>query len=84
MGYWEYEPIAEKYRVPIVVTGFEPLDMLQGIYMTVQPLEAGPHEVENQYARVRDARGQPRRAAPDRQGIRGRATAPGAASARSH
>ena len=35
MGYWEYEPIAERYRVPIVVTGFEPLDLLQGIYMTV-------------------------------------------------
>ena len=51
MGYTEYEPIAEKYRVPIVVTGFEPLDILQGIYMTVKQLEEGRAEVENQYAR---------------------------------
>jgi hydrogenase expression/formation protein HypD len=52
MGYWEYEPIAERYRVPIVVTGFEPLDLLQGIYMTVDALEAGRHGVENQYTRM--------------------------------
>jgi hydrogenase expression/formation protein HypD len=51
MGYWEYEPIAERYRVPIVVTGFEPLDILQGLYMTLQVLEEGRWEVENQYAR---------------------------------
>ncbi len=51
MGYWEYEPIAEKYRVPIVVTGFEPLDLLQGIYMTLRALEEGRWQVENQYAR---------------------------------
>ena len=51
MGYWEYEPLAEKYRVPIVVTGFEPLDLLQGIYMTLQALEEGRHGVENQYTR---------------------------------
>jgi len=51
MGYWEYEPIAEKYRVPIVVTGFEPLDILQGIYMTLKALEEGRWGVENQYAR---------------------------------
>jgi len=51
MGYWEYEPIAEKYRVPIVVTGFEPLDILQGIYMTLKALEKGRWGVENQYAR---------------------------------
>lgn len=51
MGYEEYYPIAEKYRVPIVVTGFEPVDILQGIYMTVKQLEEGRHEVENQYAR---------------------------------
>jgi hydrogenase expression/formation protein HypD len=51
MGYTEYEPIATKYRVPIVVTGFEPLDILQGIYMCVAQLEEGRHEVENQYAR---------------------------------
>jgi len=51
MGYTEYEPIAKKYRVPIVVTGFEPLDILQGIYMCVKQLEEGRAEVENQYAR---------------------------------
>jgi hydrogenase expression/formation protein HypD len=51
MGYLEYEPIAAKYHVPIVVTGFEPVDILQGIYMCVQQLEQGRAEVENQYAR---------------------------------
>jgi hydrogenase expression/formation protein HypD len=51
MGYWEYEPIAQKYRVPIVVTGFEPLDLLQGIYMTLRALEEGRWVVENQYTR---------------------------------
>ena len=49
MGYEEYHPIAAKYRVPIVVTGFEPLDILQGVLMCVQQLEAGRAEVENQY-----------------------------------
>ncbi len=52
MGYEEYPPLAAKYRVPIVVTGFEPLDILQGILMTVQQLESGRAEVENQYARA--------------------------------
>jgi hydrogenase expression/formation protein HypD len=51
MGYEEYEPIAARYRVPIVVTGFEPLDLVQGIYMTVVALEAGRVGVENQYSR---------------------------------
>jgi hydrogenase expression/formation protein HypD len=51
MGYTEYEPIAQKYRVPIVVTGFEPLDILQGVYMCVRQLEDGRAQVENQYAR---------------------------------
>ena len=51
MGYEEYFPIAAEYRVPIVVTGFEPVDILQGIYMTVKQLEEGRMEVENQYAR---------------------------------
>ena len=51
MGFEEYLPIAAKYRVPIVVTGFEPVDILQGVYMTVKQLEEGRHEVENQYAR---------------------------------
>jgi len=52
MGFEEYLPIAAKYRVPIVVTGFEPLDILHGILMCVQQLEAGRAEVENQYARA--------------------------------
>jgi hydrogenase expression/formation protein HypD len=51
MGWWEYEPLAASYRVPIVVTGFEPLDLLQGILMAVRQLEQGRHQVENQYAR---------------------------------
>ena len=51
MGYKEYEPIAEKYHVPIVVTGFEPVDLLQGIYMAIKQLEEGRAEVENQYTR---------------------------------
>jgi hydrogenase expression/formation protein HypD len=51
MGWEEYPPLAAKYRVPIVVTGFEPMDILQGILMTVQQLESGRAEVENQYAR---------------------------------
>jgi len=51
MGWTEYEPIAAKYRVPIVVTGFEPLDLLEGMLLAVRQLEEGRHEVENQYAR---------------------------------
>ncbi|HXF05308.1 MAG TPA: hydrogenase formation protein HypD, partial [Blastocatellia bacterium] len=51
MGYTEYEPIARKYHVPIVVTGFEPLDILQGVYMCIKQLEEGRAEVENQYTR---------------------------------
>ena len=52
MGYWEYEPIAEAYQAPIVVTGFEPLDLLQGIYMTICMLEEERWGVENQYSRA--------------------------------
>ena len=52
MGYTEYEPIAAKYHVPIVVTGFEPLDILQGVTMVVQQLEEGRAEVENAYSRT--------------------------------
>ena len=52
MGYTEYEPIAQKYRVPIVVTGFEPLDILEGVYMCIKQLEEGRAEVENAYARA--------------------------------
>jgi hydrogenase expression/formation protein HypD len=52
MGYREYEPIAERYKVPIVVTGFEPLDLLEGTLMVVRQLESGRKEVENQYSRI--------------------------------
>jgi hydrogenase expression/formation protein HypD len=51
MGFEEYVPLAAKYHVPIVVTGFEPLDLLQGILMAVRQLESGRAEVENQYTR---------------------------------
>ncbi len=57
MGTDEYDPIAEKYRVPIVVTGFEPVDLVQGIYMAVSQLEKGTHLVENQYARMVQRKG---------------------------
>ena len=52
MGYKQYHPIAEKYKIPIVVTGFEPLDLVQGIYRAVLQLEKGEYRVENQYARA--------------------------------
>jgi hydrogenase expression/formation protein HypD len=52
MGWTEYEPIAARYRVPIVITGFEPIDLLEGVLMTVRQLEQGRAEVENQYARA--------------------------------
>ena len=51
MGFTEYEPLAQQYGVPIVVTGFEPLDILQGVLMCVKQLEEGRAEVENQYSR---------------------------------
>jgi hydrogenase expression/formation protein HypD len=52
MGYTEYEPIAARYRVPIVITGFEPVDMLEGILRCVRQLESGRALVENQYRRA--------------------------------
>jgi len=51
-GWQEYEPIASRHRVPIVVTGFEPVDLLEGVLLCVRQLEAGEHRVENQYARA--------------------------------
>ena len=51
MGFWEYEPLVEKYKIPIVVTGFEPVDLLHGILKCVRQLEAGTHTVENAYER---------------------------------
>jgi len=52
MGFHQYEPLAANHRLPIVVTGFEPIDILQGVLMCVQQLENGRAEVENQYART--------------------------------
>ncbi len=52
MGYDEYVPLCEKYHVPIVVTGFEPIDILHGMLMVISQLESGRCEVENQYSRV--------------------------------
>lgn len=51
MGFWEYEPLAEKYKIPIEVTGFEPVDLLHGILQCVRQLEAGTHSVGNAYER---------------------------------
>jgi hydrogenase expression/formation protein HypD len=51
MGYWEYQPIAEQYGVPMAVTGFEPLDIVHGIYQVVRRLEDGQVEVANAYPR---------------------------------
>ncbi len=57
MGYSEYEPLSKRFHVPIVITGFEPLDLLQGILMAVQQLESGRAEVENQYSRILNREG---------------------------
>jgi hydrogenase expression/formation protein HypD len=57
MGTWEYGPLAERFHVPIVVTGFEPLDLARGILHTVRQLERGQAEVENAYERVVVAEG---------------------------
>jgi len=59
MGVYDYVPLVQKYRLPIVVTGFEPVDMLQGILMTVRQLERGEAKLENQYTRVVSAEGNP-------------------------
>ncbi len=59
VGYREYEPLAREYGVPIVVTGFEPLDLLEGVLWTVRQLEEGRSEVENQYGRAVKAEGNP-------------------------
>ncbi|RMG32068.1 MAG: hydrogenase formation protein HypD [Bacteroidetes bacterium] len=60
MGTLEYYPLVERFKVPIVVTGFEPVDLLQGILMTVKQLESGEAKVENQYARMVREEGNPR------------------------
>ena len=59
MGYWEYHPLAEQFGAPIVVTGFEPLDIVQGILMAVQQLESGRGEVGNAYGRAVTEMGNP-------------------------
>jgi hydrogenase expression/formation protein HypD len=59
MGTAEYPPLADRYGVPIVVTGFEPLDILEGIRRTVLQLESGRHELENAYPRAVPAEGNP-------------------------
>jgi hydrogenase expression/formation protein HypD len=52
MGFWQYPPIVARWRVPIVITGFEPLDLLEGIRRTIRQLEAGEARVENAYERA--------------------------------
>ena len=59
MGWAEYEPVAARYRVPIVVTGFEPVDILQGLALCLRQLEQGRAEVENQYRRAVRREGNP-------------------------
>lgn len=59
MGIYEYATLVEKYGIPMVVTGFEPVDLLQGILMTVRQLERGEARLENQYSRVVKAEGNP-------------------------
>jgi hydrogenase expression/formation protein HypD len=59
MGYWQYEPLAQDYGVPIVVTGFEPLDLARGILLTVRQLEEGRARVENAYERSVTREGNP-------------------------
>ena len=59
MGYEEYEPIAEEFHVPVVPTGFEPVDILSGILRVVKMLESGEHGVVNEYSRVVSRGGNP-------------------------
>lgn len=59
MGISEYGPLVERYKLPIVVTGFEPVDLLHGILMTVRQLERGMYQLENQYTRVVRPEGNP-------------------------
>ena len=59
MGIHQYAPLVNKHKLPIIVTGFEPLDILQGVYMCLKQLEAGEAKLENQYARVVQPEGNP-------------------------
>jgi hydrogenase expression/formation protein HypD len=59
MGIDEYYPLADRYKIPVVVTGFEPVDLVQGILMVVRQLEKGEYKLENQYSRVVPPKGNP-------------------------
>jgi hydrogenase expression/formation protein HypD len=59
VGYEDYEPLVDRYRVPIVITGFEPVDLLRGLLRTVEQLETGRAEVENAYGRAVRREGNP-------------------------
>ena len=52
MGYWEYQSLVDDFQIPITITGFEPLDLLQGIHRCIQMLEAGENQISNQYSRI--------------------------------
>ena len=52
MGYWEYPELAKQYGVPMSVTGFEPLDIVQGILTNIRQLESGQTDVQNAYSRA--------------------------------
>lgn len=69
MGYWEYPAIAAQYQVPMTVTGFEPIDLLQGVLMTVRQLEAGTSGVQNGYTRIVSFEGNEPGAGHDRQSL---------------
>lgn len=60
MGIHQYYPLVSKHRLPIIVTGFEPVDLLQGVYMCLKQLEEGQAKLENQYARVVQSDGNPK------------------------
>lgn len=64
-GWAEYEPIVDRHRVPIVITGFEPIDILQGVLMAVRQLEQGRAELENAYSRAVRREGNPAASADD-------------------
>src|SRR5262249_41775312 len=71
MGYEEYEPLADRFGIPIVITGFEPLDLLEGVYRCVRMLEEGRHGVENPVRPGGRPGGQPCRSPLDPRRVRG-------------
>ncbi len=80
MGTREYDPIAARYRVPIVITGFEPLDLLEGVWRAVERLRRGAHGVDNQYGPRGERARQRRVASAARTRVRGLRLESGAAS----